>query len=600
MSLRIFLPITKVDAAQRLVYGVFTEEAGDRSGEIMDYASSKPNFEKWSNDMYGASGGKNYGNIRAMHKNIAAGLFAQPIDFQDDVKKMYGCARIVDDDEWRKVEEGVYTGFSVGGRYGKRWADPENPSLIRYEAIPTEVSLVDLPCVKGATFEFFKAEGAAPEARAFTSVGEPEEPPPPLSAPPNTVIKSAASETKTEEETKEATSTEATKTPEQLATEAAEDEGVKKGVKTLNEARIERGLEALPDEQVLKTLASELEQVWKTPDGQTFSKKAEAVKHMSTAATAAAVEAVAGPTEAALTKLDQLLGGTKPEDEPIKAGDPKVTKPLEKNTEQPKKAFDLSTKEGLKKGLYDVGRIACIISELKWIRTDILVEESLEGDGTSALPSAVQKATDALCEFLLTLVTEEVQEIMSNTDVQLEEEDTIIIIANAVNTMPEGLRKGLLDILPTEGDKVEVFTKLAGMLKTASAAADEMTQKFGKNFKGLQEADLFLDNPNLPPAVASLLAKSNGLEFRYEKLHKIVEAMTARIEKIAAQPEPPKGVLRVITKAMDAGFAGTGQLSQDDQDVVDAYRKRLEVMTPEQRARELIKMSLANPVAHFD
>ena len=38
---------TKIDAAKRLVYGVLTEEVADRQGEILDYDSSKPNFEKW-------------------------------------------------------------------------------------------------------------------------------------------------------------------------------------------------------------------------------------------------------------------------------------------------------------------------------------------------------------------------------------------------------------------------------------------------------------------------------------------------------------------------------------------------------------------------
>ena len=50
-ALRMFIPITKVDVAQRLVYGLATAEAEDRSGEICDYASTKPNYEKWSADI---------------------------------------------------------------------------------------------------------------------------------------------------------------------------------------------------------------------------------------------------------------------------------------------------------------------------------------------------------------------------------------------------------------------------------------------------------------------------------------------------------------------------------------------------------------------
>ena len=44
--LRLDIPITKVDAARRLVYGVATAEIADRAGEVCDYASTKPLYEK--------------------------------------------------------------------------------------------------------------------------------------------------------------------------------------------------------------------------------------------------------------------------------------------------------------------------------------------------------------------------------------------------------------------------------------------------------------------------------------------------------------------------------------------------------------------------
>ena len=91
-------------------------------------------------------------------------------------------AKIVDDDEWRKVTEGVYTGFSQGGRYVKRWPDPDT-SLIRYTAEPHEISLVDLPCLPDATFEVVK-DGVV-EKRAFPAAAPPS--PAPAEAAPSTV-----------------------------------------------------------------------------------------------------------------------------------------------------------------------------------------------------------------------------------------------------------------------------------------------------------------------------------------------------------------------------------------------------------------------------
>lgn len=164
-ALDLFLPLAKVDLDQRLVTGVATAETPDRAGEIFDYASSKPYFEKWSAEAQAASGGKSLGAVRAMHGPVAAGKLTD-IAFDDDAKRITVAAKIVDDDEWRKVQEGVYTGFSQGGRYVKRWADPET-GLTRYTAEPHEISLVDLPCVPDATFDVVK-DGVA-ERRAFSS-----------------------------------------------------------------------------------------------------------------------------------------------------------------------------------------------------------------------------------------------------------------------------------------------------------------------------------------------------------------------------------------------------------------------------------------------
>jgi hypothetical protein len=158
-ELRLFLPIGKVDAAKRIVYGTLTAEIPDKSGEIFDYASGKPAVQAWSDEIKEASGGKSLGNVRAMHNKVAAGKFTD-IQFDDDNKRIEGAAKIVDDDEWEKVVEGVYTGFSIGGSYTKRWQDKDNPSLWRFTPELTEISLVDNPCVPTATFEYIKADGS--------------------------------------------------------------------------------------------------------------------------------------------------------------------------------------------------------------------------------------------------------------------------------------------------------------------------------------------------------------------------------------------------------------------------------------------------------
>src|SRR5574337_608695 len=169
-TFQLFARLTKVDEASRQVTGVIASETPDRSGETMDYATSKPHFVKWSGDMAKASGGKNIGNVRVMHGLTAAGML-KAISFNDDDRNIEATAEIVDDAEWKKVLKGVYTGFSVGGKYAKRWREGE---LQKYTAAPNEVSLVDAPCIPDATFSLVKADGAtenvafaAPEASPF-------------------------------------------------------------------------------------------------------------------------------------------------------------------------------------------------------------------------------------------------------------------------------------------------------------------------------------------------------------------------------------------------------------------------------------------------
>ena len=165
-TLDLFLPLAKVDLDRRIVHGIVTAETPDRVGEICDYDTTKPYFEAWSAEAQAASGGKSLGAVRAMHGRIAAGKLTD-ISFDDEGKRIFVAAKIVDDEEWRKVSEGVYTGFSQGGRYVKRWTDPET-TLTRYTAEPSEISLVDLPCLPDATFEVVK-DGVV-EKRAFAAV----------------------------------------------------------------------------------------------------------------------------------------------------------------------------------------------------------------------------------------------------------------------------------------------------------------------------------------------------------------------------------------------------------------------------------------------
>lgn len=162
--MNLVIPLSKIDEEQRLVIGTGAAEELDRSKEIFDYASGKQAFQEWSDGMAKASNGLSKGNLRSMHRrDIAAGKIVD-LGFDDDGKKVTVCAKVVDDQEWAKVLSGVYTGFSIGGGYAKRWPDPQVAGATRYTPAIREISLVDMPCIPSATVaELVKVDGSVVE-----------------------------------------------------------------------------------------------------------------------------------------------------------------------------------------------------------------------------------------------------------------------------------------------------------------------------------------------------------------------------------------------------------------------------------------------------
>lgn len=161
-TIQLFAALTKVDELKREVWGLATAEVVDKDGEIFDYASSKPYFQQWSQEIASATSGRSLGNVREMHQSSAVGKLVD-LQFDDENKTVAVVARIVDDDAWLKCVEGVYTGFSIGGRYVELWPDGE---FMRFTAQPVEISVVDNPAVPNAHFTAIKRDGSW-EVRKF-------------------------------------------------------------------------------------------------------------------------------------------------------------------------------------------------------------------------------------------------------------------------------------------------------------------------------------------------------------------------------------------------------------------------------------------------
>jgi hypothetical protein len=298
-KLVVFVPISKIDAKKQIIYGTAADETPDRAGEIFDYDTSKPYFKTWSDSAAKATNGKSVGNVRAMHGAVAAGKLSD-IGFDDAAKKIQVAAHIVDANEWQKVEQGVYTGLSIAGKYIKRWDDGD---LKRYTADPVEVSLVDLPCNPGATFEVVKADGTT-EMRKFHVAADEPVPEPTndeVAAEAKVLAKAAGDESKWMDQVE----------PAREALKAAKKKpkaDAKPGDKK-PDAKAKDGEDDGDGDEPAKGADGDWEQVWQSPRlaGQTFKKKAALIAALTELDANEAAKAGAAPALDALKGLTDAL-----------------------------------------------------------------------------------------------------------------------------------------------------------------------------------------------------------------------------------------------------------------------------------------------------
>jgi hypothetical protein len=145
-----YIPFTaKGDESQRIVEGYVSSPAVDCDEQIVDQEWLKSELPDWM---------LRYGNIREQHNPQRAVGRAQAVDLQTQPGP-YLSARIVDDDAWRKVQAGVYNGFSVGIKAPRIVYDgtAKNGRIAGGKLI--EISIVDRPANDAAKFVVLKRAG---------------------------------------------------------------------------------------------------------------------------------------------------------------------------------------------------------------------------------------------------------------------------------------------------------------------------------------------------------------------------------------------------------------------------------------------------------
>ena len=307
----LFIPLAKIDETERTVTGIMTAEILDKAGETFHYESSVPYFKAWSTNFELVTKGKSKGNVRSMHQPKAVGKLVS-LTFDDGNKCITATAKIVDESEWQKCVEGIYTGFSIGGNYIKQW---EEGGKNYFTADPVEVSIVDNPCVPVAHFSAVKADGVT-EERPFK-----------LYVPTNEEIAKKATELAgdknwtdfidparealmKEHGLKATYVAEAGMSDDDMMDDDMSEEDKKKKKKKAadgDEPAVKAGDkpedEDEDEDEDVKKGAEAIKQVWLSTDGETFDKKVDCVTHQ------VGIDAGEDPIKKALASANAKLDG---------------------------------------------------------------------------------------------------------------------------------------------------------------------------------------------------------------------------------------------------------------------------------------------------
>jgi hypothetical protein len=535
----IFVPLQKADAAQRLVFGCF-DETPDRAKEVFDYLSSKPNFQAWSESMHKASGGKSYGNIRGQHNpKIAAGLL-KSIEFDDDNKRINFVAHIVDNQEWAKVEAGVYTGFSPGGRYAKRWRDGD---VTRYTAEVGELSIVDVPCNPNAGFMLTKADGSEEQVEFVLA--------------------------KAYEPGNEATKVRAIELARQANPNASDEEANSLAFRKNYVGKARAELIAEKAEEELGELAKA-----HGPDEGDHPGEGDQEPAAETSGRTAALDA-------ALAKADAVLGSEQADqpatviatiaaamtgttlakaatDLPFALPGAEAVALIGADLQQSLAAFALieTHVRPLAKGLYSISDVACSLNSFSWIARDICDEERWEGDSASKLPQQALDIVNALKTFLVALIEEEVAEMLQQSKDGLA--DVIdVVIDGGDDVVVMELANKIVDLVKADAPLMEK----AGARNAKADATRIQTIHDKATELGAACADASAEKCSTLEEENNRLAKSiDGALPRIEQLADTVEAQRAELAKMAdkiatleAQPVLNKGAAFSIDKSEDNG-----------------------------------------------
>ena len=425
--MKIYLPIAKIDAERREVWGYASTEARDDQGEVVKREA-----------LIAALGDyMKFANIREMHQLSAVGVACEAAV---DEKGLYVGAKIVDEQAWQKVVAGVYKGYSIGGRITER--DPVDYNTIT-GLVLNEISLVDRPANPEAVFDCWRAAGALrmPETRLdppfqIWACGVPEH--------------------------RHLAKAEALRCQELAAGSGA---GLIAAARTAI-ATAEDALEKAEAKAAGKAAEQPYGDVeYADPGYQADRKKRYPIDtegHIR-----AAWNFINRPSNAQRYRPAEL---TQIKARIVAAWKAKIDNDGPPSAEDRKEIGRSAACVALTKALWDVGHVARIILDLDWLKESLAIEAAMEGDG-SPQPSRLQSIIAELCAFLNALVAEETAEILHDTEIagHLSEPMAADIMAMAAGTRGAAL---VADLCRGSGSRMRKLA-VAILAKAKHGIADQ-------------------------------------------------------------------------------------------------------------------------------
>ena len=477
-----------------------------------------------------------WGAIREMHGQSAAGT-ALECDVDAD-----GCtqlvAHVVDPVAVSKVKAGVYKGFSIGGKVLAR--DPNDRTIITRIRL-VETSLVDRPCNPEAAISMWKADIADPRGADMTDQAEAVA----AYAPTNEEVRAEA---------------------EAMAKSAGKPGRFADYVVKARETLIARGAPVVEQEQ--SAAAAERPAPVETAEAPVVE-KADPASALGDALARAAQSVAAAEAPTAVTPGLADLG-----------------KGLAKLGE-------LYGADPLAKQFYGISALAEAVSTLCSVQSMAASEATYARGGDTQAPQMLAEASQTAGQALLQYVKETLADAMAGMQANgaelvlepVEGDDAIALAAAAV-------------------DLVRADTALMEKAGKRNSASDQSMIQASHDHMAKLGASC--DPDNCPEATK---AAGAALQADHDRLAKAltdavpqIEALTKRLDaqaeeivKLKATPMPPKtaGSSHAVEKVADAAGAPVEKGGPDAADVT-AW---LASLSPEDRAHELMKATLARPLA---